>query len=93
VTVRYYGDISTSDLVICANNYEAHFGRLKELEPGDTLSLMDMNGAAYDYEVKLREVIEPTAIEAVTSGEDDLVLLTCTVGGSARVVVRCSLKE
>jgi sortase A len=87
--VRYYGEIYSHDLVVCAHNYEGHFGRLKELQAGDALQFVDTTGAKYNYEVSTVETIRPTAIEEVTSGKNDLTLLTCTTGGNARVLVRC----
>ena len=41
------------------------------------------------YEVSLVEQLERTAIEEMESGDWDLTLFTCTVGGAARVTVRC----
>ena len=85
----FYGDIETHDLVICAHNYDAHFGRLKNLKTGSSVDFSDLNGTTYRYEVVSVETIEPTAIDKVVSGTNDLILLTCTTGGSARVIVRC----
>lgn len=93
VPARYYGGVHSHDLVICAHNYEAHFGRLKTLQEGDSVMFMDMNGKTYSYAVSAVETIEPTDIDAVVSGESDLILLTCTPGGSARVIVRCDMVE
>ena len=90
---RYYGEICTKDLVICAHNYESHFGRLKLLQEGDSVLFVDMNGLTYSYVVSAVDTISPTAIDEVTSGKDDLVLLTCTPGGRARVIVRCDISE
>ena len=39
---RYVGSVYTDDLIICAHNYTAHFGRLKELKQGDQIILVDM---------------------------------------------------
>ena len=41
------------------------------------------------YEVSRVEQLERTAIEEMESGDWDLTLFTCTVGGAARVTVRC----
>jgi len=37
----------------------------------------------------LVETLMPTDIKEMTSGEFDLTLFTCTVGGQYRVTVRC----
>ena len=85
----FYGDIETHDLVICAHNYYAHFGRLKNLKTGSSVEFSDLDGTTYRYEVVSVDTIEPTAIDKVVSGTNDLILLTCTTGGNARVIVRC----
>ncbi len=86
---RYYGDLPTHDLVICAHNYTTHFGRLRSLHVGDPIQFVDMTGKVYAYEVSVVEIVDPYAIEDVTNGAWDLTLFTCTVGGRTRVVVRC----
>ncbi len=90
---KYYGDIETHDFVICAHNYDAHFGRLKNLQKDSSVEFSDLSGTTYRYEVVSVDVIEPTAIDEVISGTNDLILLTCTTGGSARVIVRCDIIE
>ena len=39
------------------------------------------------------ETLKPRAIEEMDSGEWDLTLFTCTIGGSYRVTVRCEKTE
>lgn len=52
-----------------------------------------MDGESFAYEVSATEVVVPTAVEEVTSGEWPLTLFTCTIGGRTRVVVRCDWTE
>ena len=85
----YYGSIATGDLVICAHNYRTHFGALKNLGEGDQVLFRDMNGLVYTYEVGATEIVSPFAVADVTSGEWDLTLFTCTLGGRTRLVIRC----
>lgn len=86
---RYAGSTKTDDLVLCAHNYIRHFGPIRRLTPGDEVYFTDMDGAVWSYEVVVVEVLEPTAIEDMASGEYDLTLFTCTYGGKTRVTVRC----
>ena len=51
-----------------------------------------MDGLATRYEVTATEVLNPTAVEDMTSGEYDLTLFTCTYGGENRITVRCDEK-
>ena len=88
---RYVGSVYSDDLVIAAHNYISHFGNLKRLQPGDPVTFTDMEGNIFHYEVAVLETLEPTAVEEMTSGNWDLSLFTCTVGGKLRVTVRCEL--
>ena len=90
---RYMGSAYTDDLIIAAHNYTSHFGNLKNLEPGDRIIFTDVDGNVFSYEVILRETLMPTAIEEMESGDWDLTLFTCTIGGAYRVTVRCQRAE
>ena len=48
-----------------------------------------MDGELIFYEVVGKDVLEPTAVEEMTSGDFDLTLFTCTYGGEFRVTVYC----
>lgn len=86
---RMQGSPETEDLVIIAHNYQAHFGTLDQLQPGDEVSVTLIDGTTYVYCVDAMEIVQPTAVEDVTSGEWPLTLFTCTLGGRTRVVVYC----
>ena len=90
---RYTGTVYKNDFVICAHNYESHFGNLKYLDVGSEIFFIDVDGNEFRYEVAEIETLQPTAIEEMTSGDWDLTLFTCTVGGATRVTVRCVLQE
>lgn len=90
---RMAGSPATGDLVILAHNYRTHFGSLNRLEEGDEVSVTLTDGTTYVYQVNAKEVVPPTAVESVTSGEWPLTLFTCTLGGKTRLVVRCDLVE
>jgi len=86
---RYTGSVYTDDMVIMAHNYSHHFGTLQNLRTGDVITFTDMNGVTVRYEVVALDILQPTAVEEMTSGEFDLTLFTCTYGGKTRVTVRC----
>ena len=90
---RYSGSAYLNNLILCGHNYSSHFGRLKELREGDIITFTDMDGNLFTYEMAERETLMPTSIEEMTSGDWDLTLFTCTVGGQSRVTVRCTLVE
>ena len=86
---RYCGSAYTSDLVVCAHNYDIHFGSIKYLNVGDSVILTDMDGNEFRYEVIETETLDPYAIDEMKTGDWDLTLFTCTIGGASRVTVRC----
>lgn len=90
---RYTGSVYTDDLVLMAHNYRRHFGQINDLYVGDSVTFTDMDGNTTYYEVVEIEVLAPTAVGEITSGEYDLTLFTCTYGGRSRVTVRCDRVE
>ena len=86
---RYTGSVRSEDLVLMAHNYSYHFGKLSQLSPGDMVMFTDMEGNITRYQVVVLDVLHPTAVEEMTSGEFDLTLFTCTYGGKSRVTVCC----
>ena len=82
------------NMVITGHDYAngAHFGRLSELETGDTVTFTTPD-KDYVYTVYDKEVIRPDQPEKLDEYEGDmaLTLLTCTNHGNSRLVVRCKL--
>lgn len=87
---RYFGSPYQGNLVICAHNYDSHFGNLKKLQSGDEVIFTDLDGNEFLYTTADWENLQPSDTEAMTAGDWALTLFTCTVGGQSRVVVRCS---
>ena len=86
---RYMGSTFTDDLVIVAHNYPRHFGGLRDLKTGESVTFTDMDGETTSYQVTALEILPADAVEDVTSGDFALTLFTCTYGGENRVVLRC----
>jgi sortase A len=86
---RYYGSVYDNDLIIAGHNYVEHFGRINELNSGDEVIVTDMAGRSFYYQVTNIETLGPEDIGPMVSGDWDLTLFTCTVGGANRVTVRC----
>lgn len=89
----YYGSVKTDNMVIAAHNYTCHFGRLSQLEIGDSVRFTDMDGRIYTYKVRDMEILPPTATEEMITSDWELSLYTCTYGGESRVTVRCERVE
>ena len=91
---RYTGGLYSHDMVIAGHNYSSHFGRLNVLQVGDEVFFTDMDKNRCAYRVLETSTLSPTAIEEMTaSGEWDLTLFTCTIGGRSRVTVRCIAQD
>ena len=94
----FIGPSSPADdgnMVVSAHNDRAgvQFGRLDELNSGDTVTLMDKYGDIFTYEVYDIETITPDDVAAldVYEGERALSLLTCTSNGNRRLLLRCRM--
>lgn len=87
---HYSGTPYRNDFVICAHNYNRHFGNIKNLEYGDKVTFTDTDGNIFEYIVGSIETLQPEAVEEMTESDWDLTLFTCTIGGRTRVTVRCS---
>ena len=90
---RHMGSTKSDDLVIAAHNYSTHFGHLWDLEAGDLVQFVDMDGLANTYAVCSVGIIPPDGVEQVQDPALDLVLYTCTYGGKRRVMVGCQRAE
>lgn len=86
---REVGSVNTNDMVIAGHNYARHFGRLKQLVPGDLVTFTDMNQIITAYQVASVEVLKPNQVAEMRSKEWDLTLYTCTYGGRTRIAVHC----
>lgn len=89
---RYTGSAYLNNMVIAAHNYESHFGRIKNLSQGDEVQFTDIDGNLFKYEVVEVEILSPDSTAEMTSGDWNLTLFTCTIGGQSRVTVRCALQ-
>lgn len=86
---RYSGSVKDENLILLAHNYDRHFGRFKNLEPGDAVTFLSVDGTTCKFEVTATELLQKTELEKLTASDHDLTLFTCTKGGYSRVVVRC----
>ena len=90
---RYSGSVYSNDMVICAHNFEKHFGPLFGAEPGMDVYFSTVDGKVYHYVVSNVEEVDPYAIDYMKnpggSHDWDLTLFTCYLGGRSRCTVRC----
>lgn len=88
---RFEGSAYLNDLIIIAHNYRSHFGSLKNLRSDDEVTFTDAAGNVFRYTVAELETLGGNDLEELESGDWDLTLVTCTLGGKSRVTVRCEL--
>jgi sortase A len=86
---RYSGSAYTGDMVVAAHNYKRHFGNIKKLNMGSTVTFTDMSNNRFEYRVSDIEEISPSDVDALKNDERSLTLITCNVSGSRRIAVRC----
>ncbi len=92
---RYSGSVYSHDLVVCGHNYDRHFGSIKDLPIGETMHFTDMDGNVFTYSICAQQSLQKTDVDKMIaqSGDWDLTLFTCTVGGQTRVTVRCRMES
>ncbi len=86
---RYSGSAYLDNMVIAGHNYSSHFSGIENLSSGEKIVFTDTDGNRFEYSVAAMEVLPPTAVEEMTSGEWDLTLFTCNATGTYRIAVRC----
>ena len=86
---RYQGSVYENNLIIAGHNYVEHFGNLNQLSTGDEVIITDMNGRSFYFVVSNIETLGSYDVEEMESGDWDLTLFTCTIGGANRVTIRC----
>lgn len=87
---KYYGNINTNDLVLCAHDYINQFGKISNLKEDDIVIITDVLGNNYVYKVVLTEELNPTDITNMIDSPFDLTLYTCSYGALKRITVRCN---
>lgn len=86
---RYHGTAYLDGFSIAAHNYTRHFGRIGNLQPGDSVIFTDTDGNEFKYLVSMTEVLKPSDAAEVVYSDWPLTLFTCTLGGRTRTTVRC----
>lgn len=91
---RYSGSAYLDDMVIAAHNHRAHFGPLlNNIRLDDPVTFTDVDGNVFEYRVVEFQVVEPTQIDEMITGDWDLTLFTCSPGMQTRMAVRCEKSE
>ena len=87
---RYAGKAYSDGFVIIAHRY--HFGKIGNLRPGDTVNFTDMDGHIFRYKVVAVETLNGDQTSELLDKDYALTLMTCSLSGAQRTVVRCQRK-
>ena len=87
--MRYYGTLEEDDIVIAGHAYDVHFRFFEDEQPGNRIIFTDLSGDEIEYRIIEKEVLQPTEIERMKTGDWDMTLFTCTYSGKARLALRC----
>lgn len=91
---RYSGSLYQDDLVISGHNYGKHFSAIRWQKIGTEVIFTDADGHVFRYEIVEYETLQPHQVEEMITGDWDLTLFTCNLGGDTRYAVRCErIKE
>jgi LPXTG-site transpeptidase (sortase) family protein len=92
---KYWGGEpnTVGNYVIVGHNYKNKkmFGKLSQINVGDTVELTDLTGTTVTYEVYSKYVVDPTdtsCTSQLTNGNKEVTLITCTNYGTQRLVVK-----
>lgn len=93
--VKYWGPDANEQGNFCIVGHNYHnkrfFSKASTLKNGDSIYLTDINNKTLEYKVYDNYVIEPTDMSCttqLTNGETELTLITCTMTGKQRTVVK-----
>lgn len=86
---RFQGTVADNNIMIAGHNYRRQLSPIKHMERGDTIEYRDVTGAVVVWQVEKTELVGGTDLEKMESGDWDMTLFTCNLGGKSRVTLRC----
>ena len=93
--VKYWGPDANEKGNFCIVGHNYHnkrfFSKASTLKNGDSIYITDTNNKTLEYKVYDNYVIEPTDLKCtsqLTNGETEITLITCTMTGKQRTVIK-----
>jgi len=93
--VKYWGPDANEQGNFCIVGHNYHnkrfFSKAATLKNGDSIYLTDTNNRTLEYQVYNKYVVEPNDLKCtsqLTNGQTDITLITCTMTGKQRTVVK-----
>lgn len=93
--VKYWGPEANKQGNFCIVGHNYHnkrfFSKASTLENGDKIYLTDTNNNTLEYKVYDNYVVEPNDLKCtsqLTNGKTDITLITCTMTGKQRTIIK-----
>jgi len=86
---RYAGNVYSNGFVIIAHRYDSHFASIGSLPVGTSITFTDMEGRVFRFRVTAIETLADNQTSDLVSKDYAMTLMTCTLSGTQRIVVRC----
>ena len=97
--VKYWGPDANQPGNFCIVGHNYHnkkfFSKVAELKKGDKIYITDKNNKTLEYKVYDKYVVDPDNLKCtsqLTNGETDITLITCTMSGKQRTIVKARAK-
>ncbi len=97
--VKYWGPDANQPGNFCIVGHNYHnkkfFSKVAELKNGDKIYITDKNNKTLEYKVYDKYVVDPDNLKCtsqLTNGETDITLITCTMSGKQRTIVKARVK-
>lgn len=87
---RYRGSVYDGSLVIGTTNRKGQFDFAKEISVGDVISITDMTGNRFSYEVSDIRYSEHADEEALSRREDDLTIFIRNIYAFEYIILHCT---
>lgn len=85
---KYAGSPDEGNLVIGGHRYKSTFAKLADLEEGNIVYYKEASGDVYKYKLKEVEILDPSDVYELQTGDWDLTLFTCTYDNRQREAYR-----
>lgn len=93
--VKYWGPEANQPGNFCIVGHNYHnkrfFSKASTLEVGDSIYITDTNNKTLEYKVYDNYVVEPDNLKCtsqLTNGATDITLITCTITGKQRTIIK-----
>ena len=93
--VKYWGPDANEPGNFCIVGHNYHnkkfFSKAAELKKGDKIYITDKNNKTLEYKVYDNYVVNPDNLKCtsqLTNGETDITLITCTMSGKQRTIIK-----